>query len=150
MLLLIAGVVVVAAVRHTRAIETSAAPVATTTASTSNQMNQMLKSGRYVARQIGNQTVLIDGQTGQVRPLTPEEAQRLADGLKGMLNRSSEGLQQVTHPDGTVSMDLQGRFQNVAVAKKTVEGIEQGCVDNPQSAAAFFQIDPKLLEKPQP
>jgi hypothetical protein len=43
-------------------------------------------------------------------------------------------------------MDLQGRFQNVSLAKKEADGsISQSCVDNVDSAAAFFEIDPGLL-----
>ena len=43
-------------------------------------------------------------------------------------------------------MDLQGRFQNVALARKEAEGtVTQSCVDNPQAGAAFFRIDPKLV-----
>jgi hypothetical protein len=43
-------------------------------------------------------------------------------------------------------MDLQGRFQHVTVARINEDGsVSQSCVDNPQSAAAFFGIDPQLL-----
>ena len=85
-------------------------------------------------------------QTGQIRPLTPEEAQRLATALKELANQSTDGLQAVQHPDGTVSMDLQGHFQNVALAKRNADGtISQSCVDNPQAGAAFFGLDPKLV-----
>jgi hypothetical protein len=100
----------------------------------------------YVTRKIGNQTVQIDPQTGQLKPLTPEEAKRLADGVKELANQSTEGLQQVRHPDGTVSMDLDGRFQNVAVARKEADGtVTQSCIDNPQAGAAFFHLDPALV-----
>jgi hypothetical protein len=34
--------------------------------------------------------------------------------VEGTRQPISDGLQQVRHSDGTVSMDLQGRFQNVA------------------------------------
>lgn len=100
----------------------------------------------YVTRKVGNQTVLIDPQTGQLKPLTPEEAKRLADGVKELANQSTEGLKQVQHPDGTVSVDLEGRFQNVAVARKEVDGtVTQSCIDNPQAGAAFFRLDPSSV-----
>lgn len=90
--------------------------------------------------------VPLDSQTGQVRPLTQEEAQRLAAGLKELANQSTDGLQSVRHADGSVSMDLQGRFQNVAVAKLDEDGkLTQSCIDNPESGAAFFGIDPQLV-----
>jgi len=45
-----------------------------------------------------------------------------------------------------VSMDLQGRFQNIAVAKLDEDGkLTQSCIDNPESGAAFFGIDPQLV-----
>lgn len=85
-------------------------------------------------------------QTGQIKPLTPEEVQKLAAALKELANQSTDGLQQVQHADGSVSVDLQGRFQNVAIAKRNEDGsVSQSCVDNPASGAAFFGIDPGLV-----
>ena len=90
------------------------------------------------------------GQTvtqAQIRPLTQQEAQQLAEGIKNLVNQSTEGLKQVHHADGSVSMDLEGRFQNVALAKKTADGnVVQSCVDNRESAAAFLGIDRALID----
>lgn len=106
---------------------------------------------KYVKVKVAGQDVLVDSQTGQIKPLTQEEARQLADGLKGMLNKSTEGLVEVQNGDGSVSMDLQGRFQNVTVARVNTDGtISQSCVDNPRAAASFFGIDPKLLEPETP
>lgn len=94
----------------------------------------------------GFQQLPLDQQTGQIRPLTQEEAQKLAEGIKQLVNQSTDGLVPVHHADGSVSMDLQGRFQSIAVAKKTEDGkFTESCVDNPTSAAAFFGIDPQLV-----
>jgi hypothetical protein len=104
------------------------------------------RSRHYVTSNASGQTVVVDQQTGQVRPLTPEEARRLAEGIKQLVNQSTEGLVQVHHSNGMVSMNLQGRFQNVSLAKKEADGsISQACVDNVDSAGAFFEIDPDLL-----
>jgi hypothetical protein len=105
------------------------------------------RSGRnYVTVRVAGQNVQVDPETGQIKPLTPQEAKQLADGLKVMLNRSSKGLVQKRHPDGSVAMDLEGRFQNVAVARINEDGsVTQSCIDNPQAAASFFGIDPQLL-----
>lgn len=85
-------------------------------------------------------------QAAQIKPLTQEEAQKLAAALKELANQSQEGLKQVRHADGTVSIDVQGRFQNVALAKRNEDGtISQACIDNPASGALFFGIDPKLV-----
>jgi hypothetical protein len=101
----------------------------------------------YVTMKVGGQDVQVNSQTGEIQPLTKEEAAKLAEGLKPMLNRSTEGLVQVQHPDGSVSLDLQGRFQDVAVARVNKDGsVSQSCVNNPKAAGAFFGIDPKLIE----
>ena len=93
------------------------------------------------------QNVSVQDQSGEIQPLTPQEAERMAAGLKPMLNQSTEGLVSVQHPDGSVSMDLEDRFQNVTVARVNKDGtVTQSCVDNPRAAGAFFGIDPKLIE----
>lgn len=99
-----------------------------------------------VGLRVGTPQIPINAQTGQVRPLTQEEAQALAQGIKQLVNQSTDGLKTVRHADGSVSIDLEGRFQSIAVAKKDEDGtVTQSCVDNPQSAAAFFGIDPQLV-----
>ena len=101
----------------------------------------------YVTMKVGGQDVHVNSQTGEIQPLTPQEATKLAEGLKPMLNQSTEGLVQVQHPDGSVSVDLQGRFQDVTVARVNKDGtVSQSCVNNPKAAGAFFGIDPKQIE----
>jgi hypothetical protein len=78
--------------------------------------------------------------------LSTADARIIAEGIKPMVNDSPEGLVSVKRADGTISTDLQGRFQNVTVAKKDANGaVTQGCVNNTESAAGFFGIDRKLL-----
>jgi hypothetical protein len=85
--------------------------------------------------------------TGQTKELPPDEAQKLAGGLKELINQSTEGLVEVHHADGSVSVNLEDRFQNVTVARVNKDGsIAQSCVDNPKAAGAFFGIDPKLID----
>ena len=63
-----------------------------------------------------------------------------------MINQTSDGLVAVKQDDGTISMDLQGHFQNVMLAKRDADGtVSEECVDNLQAAADFFEIDPKLV-----
>lgn len=112
----------------------------------SPDVKQAKRAGRVVTTDKNGAVVVVDQQTGDVRPLTPEEARRLATGLKQLVNNSDEGLVQIEQKDGTVSMDLEGRFQNVVLAKKEDDGsVSQTCVDNLEAASAFFAIDPKLL-----
>jgi hypothetical protein len=101
---------------------------------------------KYVTVKVAGQDVQVDPQTGQIKPLSPEEAKRIADGLKPVLNRSVDGLSQVRHGDGSLSIDLQGRFQNVVVARRNTDGsVEKSCVDSPEAAANFYGIDPQLV-----
>ena len=105
------------------------------------------KDSRFTTVKVAGQDVQVDSQTGQIKPMTPEEAQKLAAALKKMVNQSAEGLVQVQHADGSVSMDLEDRFQNVTVARVNKDGsVTQSCVDNPQAAGEFFGIDPKLID----
>jgi len=105
------------------------------------------RSRTFVTRRVGGQDVQVDTQTGEVKPLTPQEAQQLANGLAPMLDNSTDGLQQVPHADGSVSMDLDGRFQNVTVVRVNTNGtVEQSCVDSPRAAAKFFGINHRLIE----
>jgi hypothetical protein len=101
----------------------------------------------FVTRRVAGQDLRVDTQTGEIKPLTPQEAQHLANGLAPMLDNSTDGLEQVQHADGSVSMDLDGRFQNVTVVRVNTNGtVEQSCVDSPRTAAKFFGIDRKLIE----
>jgi hypothetical protein len=103
----------------------------------------------YVTVKVAGRDVQVDSQTGQIKPLTPEEAQRLAAGLNKMVNQSTEGLVETQEADGSVSVDLQDRFQNVTVARVNDDGtVTEGCVDNRQAAGEFFGIDPQLIENP--
>ena len=118
-----------------------------TTASEAAKSLKVTRQVNYMTVKVAGQDVQVDGQTGQMKPLTQEEAQKLAAGLAKMVNQSTEGLEQVQHEDGSVSMDLKGRFQNVTVARVNQDGsVTQSCVDNPQAAGAFFGIDPKSIE----
>jgi hypothetical protein len=91
----------------------------------------------------------VNPQIGQIRPLTQEEAQKLAEGIKKLVNQSTDGLQSVRHANGTVELDLDGRFQNIAIARRNTDGtLSESCVDNPKAAADFFGIDPQLVGVP--
>jgi hypothetical protein len=73
----------------------------------------------------------------QQAPLTQGEAQQLVEQLVG--NKSTDGLVQEKHEDGTVEVDLQGRFQNVTMAKRNDDGtVSTSCVDTPEAADAFL------------
>src|SRR4029450_2988184 len=103
-------------------------------------------AGSFVTVKVAGRDVQVDPQTGQIKPLSSQEAQQMAEGLKKMLNRSTDGLEPVKEADGSISLDLQGRFKNVAVARVNQDGsIEQSCVDTPEAAANFFGTPPQLV-----
>lgn len=91
----------------------------------------------YVTVEVGGRKLRVNAQTLQQGPLTQAEAQRLAEQLEG--NKATEGLVQERRGDGTVSVDLQGRFQNVTLAKRNDDGtVTAACVDTPEAARAFL------------
>lgn len=114
-----------------------AAPThATQSAVPSNDSAQ--QAGNFVTVEVGGKRLKVNAQTLQQGPLTQQQSQQIADALKG--NKSTDGLVEVQHPDGSVSMDLQGRFENVVLARKNDDGsVSTACVDNPEAASAFLQ-----------
>ena len=101
---------------------------------------------KYVSVRVAGRDVEFDPQTGQIKPMTPEKAQEIAELLKARLSKSADGLVQVRNADGSISMDLQGRAQNVVLARSNDDGtVEHTCVDEPLAAAEFLGIDPKLV-----
>jgi len=86
--------------------------------------------------------VHVDPETGEIVPVpvTGLDKAELDRQMKESLNRSSEGLQQVHHPDGRVSMDLQGRYRSLSVATVDSNGqYRAGCVTNAQELDTFME-----------
>jgi hypothetical protein len=105
---------------------------------------------KYMTVKVAGQDVQVDTQTGKLKPLSAQEAQELAAGLKKMLNKSADGLTEVQHEDGSTSMELEGRFRSVVVASEREDGtLSMSCVDNPKAAASALGIDQKLLTEPK-
>ena len=94
----------------------------------------------YVTVEVGGRRVRVNAQTLQQGPLTREQSQQLAEQLEG--NKETDGLVQERREDGTVSVDLQGRFQNVTLAKRNDDGtVSAACVDTPEAAGAFLRSE---------
>lgn len=86
-----------------------------------------------------------DPETGEIGPPTAAQAAEVAriDGAEN-LEFSSQGLEQVRHADGSVSMDLEGRFQEYLVVRKDASGkIQKSCVQGAKGAK-------KLIDAPAP
>ena len=79
----------------------------------------------------------IDPATGGLTS-TPTEEQRAAlrAALAALVNESDAGLYEVVLPDGTVVMDLQGRFQEAVVVQVAPDGTRNlACVGSVAAAA---------------
>lgn len=95
-------------------------------------------AGDFVTVEVGGKRISVNAKTLQQGPLTQEQSQQIADALEG--NKSTDGLVETQHADGTVSVDLQGRFQNVMMAQKNDDGsVSTACVDTPEAARSFLR-----------
>ena len=104
------------------------------------QNSEKAKPDHYTNVPFAGQTVAVDSQTGKLRAPTPDEARRLGAALRNYLNRSSQGLIVKTHPNGAQSVDLQGRFQSVSLAKINPDGsVSEKCVTSMQEADGFLK-----------
>ncbi|MFT7698207.1 MAG: hypothetical protein ACI8S7_000019 [Candidatus Krumholzibacteriia bacterium] len=87
----------------------------------------------------------IDPETGELvtgpdalRLSNPTDADKAA-AMENMLSRSTEGLEEVHHPDGRVSVHLQGRFMSASVARINEEGkVETLCTEDMKAAEDFL------------
>lgn len=68
-----------------------------------------------------------------------QKDQQLANLIREKTNRSSEGLVKKKHPNGGISMDLQGRFQNLVLSRFNSTGEPStACVTSVEEANLFF------------
>ncbi|HZT57275.1 MAG TPA: hypothetical protein VFA21_01490 [Pyrinomonadaceae bacterium] len=127
------------AIANFAARKPAATPLASQSAAPAPVANDTAQpAGNFVTVEVGGKRLRVNAQTLQQGPLTQAQSQQIADALKG--NKSTDGLVEVQHPDGSVSMDLQGRFQNFTLAKKNDDGsVSAACVDTPEAATAFLQ-----------
>ena len=59
----------------------------------------------------------LDPETGKIGMSVVQPSAALDADTREALRRDSEGLTRIYHANGTVSVNLQGRFQNVSVAR---------------------------------
>ena len=83
-----------------------------------------------------------DPQTGRLGPPPPGvQPPGLSIAEQRMLNRSDAGLQQRALPGGGVTVDLQGRYQSMAVATVGADGqAAVNCAVTPAQAEAALQV----------
>jgi hypothetical protein len=84
-----------------------------------------------------------DPQTGQLGPPPPGvQPPGLSIAEQHMLNRSDTGLQSRALPGGGVAVDLQGRYQSMAVATVGADGqAAVNCAVTPEQAEVALQAE---------
>lgn len=76
----------------------------------------------------------IDLETGELGMPTPEQLRALSESPQYQVDHSAAGLVDVHHPDGSVSVDLQGRFQEYATVRVGPDGkLIFRCVDGKEA-----------------
>lgn len=121
-------------------VATAVATYASRNAATPKAEHAAQPADPYVTVEVGGRKVRVNAQSLQQGPLTQEQSQQIADQLEG--NKMTDGLVEEKRADGTVAVDLQGRFQNVVLAKRNDDGtVSSACVDTPESAGAFLRSE---------
>ncbi len=91
----------------------------------------------------------IDPETGELIGYRAPEATdaRISDHVRNALSRSDEGLESVTLPDGSVRVDLQGRFRHLNAARTgSGHGPDSICVDHYSHLLAFIAASSPLKQ----
>ena len=85
----------------------------------------------------------LDPETGQLREPTPEEAQALSAATRARIAREIESLEAIVHPDGMVSMELKGLFDQHLVVVRAPDGsLSTRCVEAAEAPAALLAPPP--------
>ena len=101
------------------------------------QQNQPQQKKKYTA----TRAIVMDSQSGELRMPTVQETQELVDSLIVLMNRSTEGLQMTTLPNGAHAVNLENRFQSVMLARPNPDGTsETRCVATFEEAADFLGL----------
>jgi hypothetical protein len=89
---------------------------------------------------VAGMVVAIDPETGQLGMPSASQVEELQSQIvpSDDINRSTEGLQEVHHADGSVSIDVKGRFQEFATVRVLPNGTKVfGCADGPKAASSI-------------
>lgn len=94
-------------------------------------------------------SVAVD-KSGKLRQPTREEAAALLESMAKHLDQGTEGLQVRTLPDGSKTVDLQDRFQDVSLAKMEGGKVVTACVGTKAEAKAFLSGKATATPAPKP
>lgn len=99
---------------------------------------------------LAGMVVGMDPETGQLGPATAAQRLVLSAQETRMLSHSSEGLVEVRHPDGSASINLQGRFQEFAVIGTGPDGRPRlQCVSSAAAARRALNGSPAPAPAPE-
>lgn len=83
-----------------------------------------------------------------VRPPTPQELKALSDAMAASTSEEDKDLVVVQHKNGMQSVDLKGRFQSLAVAKRNSDGsVSVKCVDSAEQVTHFLTTNEAAPKK---
>ena len=86
--------------------------------------------------------IVLDKTTGTVRKPTQEETDTMVNQISVLTNRSSEGLTVNQSANGMKSVNLEGRFNSVALGRANADGTtEIRCVFSIEEAADFLGLE---------
>lgn len=71
---------------------------------------------------VSSQKVHVDPKTGKFVEGEHDESSKLTEGIRALIDRPIVQLQPVLHPNGMISIDLQGAFLNLATASVDKHG----------------------------
>ena len=81
--------------------------------------------------------VAIEPETGELTVPSPQQQKLMEQELQEALSRSDVGLYEEVLPDGTVKVNLQGRFQNASIAVIDDDGnLHTSCAESHDGAQA--------------
>ena len=91
---------------------------------------------------VATKDIIVDKQTGKARRPTADETRKLVSTLETMTSRSTEGLSVASGAGGVKSVQLDGRFGPVTLARPAADGtMEVRCVTSFEEAAAFLGLE---------
>jgi hypothetical protein len=124
----------VAALSLTLVALTAGAPLA---ASTQSPAAQAEKSKRYKA----TRAFVVDKDTGKARMPTQQEVDEVVASLSALGQRPDNTLQETSQANGTVTVNLDGGFGGIILARPNDDGTwETKCVFTVEEGAAFLGI----------
>ena len=86
--------------------------------------------------------IVLDKSTGTLRKPTQEETDVMVNQISTLTNRSSEGLTVNQSANGMKSVNLEGRFNSVALGRANADGTtEIRCVFSIEEAADFLGLE---------